>query len=166
MHGGTVNAESEGPGKGCTFTVRLPLAAAQNQPANDGVDHTLKRNVNANMSVLVVDDNIDSAQTMAQVLDILGYATFTAHDGLEALKAAERHAPRVVLLDIGLPHLNGHEVAKRIRSSSWGGNMLLIALSGWGQQEDRRRSQESGFDHHFVKPVDLEVLMETVASAR
>ncbi|MES2938698.1 MAG: ATP-binding protein [Pseudomonadota bacterium] len=166
MHGGEVEAESHGPGTGSRFTVRLRESAAL-PAAEAGADASpLHPDTERGVRVLVVDDNVDSAETMAQFLGILGYETLTAHDGLAAVSAAESFRPDVVVLDIGLPHLNGHEAAKRIRQGPGGGDMLLVALSGWGQSEDRQKSKEAGFDRHFVKPVELEVLMETVARVR
>ena len=166
MHGGEVEAYSEGAGRGCEFTVRLPLAEADSANEVRIEAHKLEAGDEQGVRVLVVDDNIDSAQSMAQVLDMLGYETRTVHDGVEAVKAAEAFAPHVVLLDIGLPHISGHEAARRIRALEGGAGMLLIALSGWGQEDDLRKSVAAGFDRHFVKPVDLHVLMELVAQAR
>ena len=102
-------------------------------------------------------------ETLAQVLTMVGYQTFTAHDGVEALQAAQTFQPHVAVLDIGLPRLSGHEVARRIRREAWGREMVLIALSGWGQDEDRKQSTDAGFDRHFVKPVDLHALTDEVA---
>ncbi len=159
MHGGTVEADSPGVGQGCRFTVRVPLtpdslpappvAAPQPSPAagEDG------------LRVMVVDDNVDSADSLSQLLQLLGYRTAVAHDGLEAVAMAEQFRPRVALLDIGLPGITGHEVARRIRAQPGGEDMLLLAVSGWGQDTDRQKSREAGFDHHFVKPLDLEALM-------
>jgi PAS domain S-box-containing protein len=165
MHDGTVTAQSDGHGRGCRFAVRLPLleqgssvaapAAPQAHPApaTDGA-----------IRVLVVDDNVDSAESLAKLLGMLGYETGVAHDGHEAMRAAAAFRPRVALLDIGLPGLTGHEVARRIRALDGGHRVLLVALSGWGQEDDRKRSREAGFDHHFVKPVDIEVLTELLAT--
>lgn len=108
--------------------------------------------------ILVVDDNRDSALSLALLLKVAGDETFTAHDGLEAVEAAERLNPDVILLDIGLPRLNGYEVARHIREQPWGQKVVLIALTGWGQEEDRRKSNEAGFNSHLVKPVDHSVL--------
>ncbi|MBA2961147.1 MULTISPECIES: ATP-binding protein [Ramlibacter] len=164
LHGGQVEASSEGPGRGSTFTVRLPLAPHADGGAR-GSDARPVQPVSATgQRVLVVDDNVDSALTMAQVLEMLGYETAMAHDGLEALALAESFRPEVLLLDIGLPLLSGHDVARRIRAQDWGRDMLLIALSGWGQEADKHKSVEAGFDHHFVKPVDLDALMKAVSA--
>jgi CheY-like chemotaxis protein len=114
--------------------------------------------------ILVVDDNRDAASSLALLLEITGNETNTAHDGAAALEAAESRRPDVVLLDIGLPTLNGYEVARRIRKQPWGKEMLLIALTGWGQEEDRRQSREAGFDGHLVKPVEYLELVSLLGS--
>jgi CheY-like chemotaxis protein len=110
--------------------------------------------------VMVVDDNLDSADTLVECLTLMGHATLKAHDGRQAVDAATDFRPEVILLDIGLPGLTGHEVCRRIRGQPWGRRIVMVALTGWGQDEDRRRSREAGFDHHFVKPVDPAVLAE------
>jgi DNA-binding response OmpR family regulator len=112
----------------------------------------------------VVDDNEDAAEWLATVLQLNGHETHVAHDGLEAVKAAERIRPDAVLLDIGLPRLDGHEACRRIRAQSWGKDLLLVALTGWGQEEDRQESRDAGFDTHLVKPVDDKVLLKLLAS--
>ncbi len=162
MHGGKVEADSKGPGAGSRFTVRLPVASAQ-PPGETNAVHKLQASGDKGVRVLVVDDNVDGAETMAQFLRLLGYETLTEHDGVAAVSAAASFRPDVVVLDIGLPHMNGHEVARRIRQAPGGSEMLLIAVSGWGQAEDRQKSSEAGFDRHFVKPVELATLMEVMA---
>ena len=114
--------------------------------------------------VLIVDDNADSAETLATLLQIGGNETRTAHDGLAAVAAAEAFRPEVALLDIGLPGLNGWDTARRIREQPWGKTMILVALTGWGQEEDRRKSKDAGFDHHMVKPVDIDALLKMLAA--
>ncbi len=164
MHGGTVHAYSEGIGSGSSFTVRLPLSVSAPRiegPASPELEPVGVRGVR----VLVVDDNVDSAVSLAELLSIMGYETQTQHDGLDAVRAASSFLPHVVLLDIGLPRLNGYEAARRIRAGADGRKMLIVAVSGWGQQDDRRKSGEAGFDHHFVKPVELKVLMDVLAAA-
>jgi len=159
MHGGSVQAESAGEGKGAEFVVRLPihepLPAASPAPA---------REPSAARRILVVDDNHDAAESLAMLLNITGNKTSTAHDGADAFEAAARQRPDVVLLDIGLPTLNGYEVCRRIRDEPWGKEMVLIALTGWGQDEDRRKSHEAGFDGHLVKPVNYPALMALLDS--
>ena len=113
--------------------------------------------------ILVVDDNHDSALSQAMMLSIMGHETRTAHDGESAVAEAESFLPEVVLLDIGLPKLNGYEVAQRIREKSWGASMFLIAVTGWGQEEDRQRSTEVGLNVHMVKPVEPAALEKILA---
>jgi DNA-binding response OmpR family regulator len=115
------------------------------------------------LRILIVDDNHDSAMSLAMLLSITGHETRTAHDGESALSTAESFLPDVVLLDIGLPKLNGYEVAQRIREQAWGKSMFLIAVTGWGQEEDRQRSAEVGLDVHMVKPVEPAALEKLLA---
>lgn len=117
----------------------------------------------AKRRVLVVDDNHDAAASLALLLKHNGDDTDTAHDGLEALEAAEHFRPDVILLDIGMPKLNGYEVCRRIREQPWGKDVLIIAVSGWGQESNRLQSEQSGFDHHMVKPVDFSALAKVLA---
>ena len=112
--------------------------------------------------VLIVDDNVDAADALAQFLKLAGYQTRVAYDGRMAVEMAEILEPAVVLLDLGLPYLNGHEVARRLRGMSWGRSARLIALTGWGQKDDVLRSRQSGFDEHLTKPVDPEVLLQRI----
>jgi len=114
--------------------------------------------------VLIVDDSEDGAESMAMLLQVAGHDTYKAHDGYSAIAAAERLRPDAVLLDIGLPGLNGYEVCSRIRREPWGKQMVLVALTGWGQEEDRQQSSEAGFDAHMVKPVDHDALLEFLAA--
>jgi CheY-like chemotaxis protein len=115
--------------------------------------------LSARCRVLVVDDNEDAAMSLAMMLDVMGYDVRTAHDGLEAVRAADEFLPEAALLDIGLPHLSGYDVARHIRGKM-GGEVLLVAITGWGTAEDVRKSQEAGFDHHFTKPADPERLKQ------
>ena len=114
--------------------------------------------------VLIVDDSEDGAESLAMLLQLGGHETHIAHDGVEAIEAAEKLRPDVVLLDIGLPRLNGYEVCRRLRKEPWAKNLVLVALTGWGQEEDRHRSREAGFDAHLVKPVDHDALLRLLAS--
>lgn len=153
LHGGSVAAESDGLGKGSAFLVRLPLSRAEattpDSPAtaSDASPGVAKR-------VLVVDDNEDSAVSLAALLRLDGHLVAMAHDGQTALAAVERFRPEVMLLDLGMPHLDGFEVCRQVRRSPWGRSILLIAQTGWGQERDRRRTREAGFDWHLTKPVD------------
>ena len=134
-------------------------------PMADASKPTVTHPATRRFKILVVDDNHDSALSLAMMLSIMGHDTRTAHDGESAVASAEAFLPDVVLLDIGLPKLNGYEVAQRIRKTSWGATMYLIAVTGWGQDEDRQRSSEVGLNLHMVKPVEpsaLEKLLETL----
>jgi PAS domain S-box-containing protein len=166
MHGGSVEAHSDGPGHGSRFIVRIPLLFANSAAAAPRGPDTLHVGPGIDMRVLVADDNVDSAESLSQVLQLLGYQTLTANDGLEAFRIAETERPRVVLLDIGMPKMNGLDAARRIRDQSWSREVVLVALSGWGQEGDRRKSMDAGFDHHLVKPVDIEALTELLARSR
>ncbi len=164
MHGGTVYVTSPGIGQGSEFTVRLPImseTATVPAPAR-----TREPAVTANkLRILIVDDNRDAAGMLAMLLQFSGHETYTAHDGLEAVEATTKLQPDVILLDIGLPRLNGYEAAQKIREQQkQPGRPLLVALTGWGQDEDRRRSEEAGFDAHLVKPVDVAALGELLVA--
>ena len=162
MHGGSVAAFSDGPDLGCRFVVRLPLLRAPLSVVPRIPAHELAAEETDGLRVLVVDDNIDSADSLSQVMQILGYPVATAHDGVEAVEMAAGWRPAVVLMDIGMPRMSGLEAASAIRALPGGDRPWLIALSGWGQSDDRRKSREAGFDHHFVKPVDVESLIELI----
>ncbi len=160
-HGGTIQAESEGEGKGSVFTVRLPLAEAA-KPSSEGQGPRRIGN-DPPRRILVVDDNEDAANSIGKLLRKIGHEIRITYDGLTALEIAEEFHPEVVLLDLGLPVLDGYETAKRFRAAR-GKDLLLIALSGYGQEEDRRRAAEAGFDHHLVKPFDTQELRNTLNS--
>ena len=172
MHGGSVHAHSAGLGHGSEFVLRLPVLSAKAvRVLEEGHSKNLPLARNApaptvSRRILVVDDNRDSADTLALWLNHFGHQTFTAYDGLEAVAAAETHRPDFVLLDLGLPKLNGFEAARKIRLQPWGASMVLVALTGWGQDEDRRKSTEAGFDAHLVKPVDTDLLTKLLAELR
>jgi PAS domain S-box-containing protein len=161
MHGGTVEARSAGVGQGSEFVVRLPLAEGEweekRPPAVEATPVCPRRRI------LIVDDNRDGAASLGMMLSLLGHDTRTAHDGLEALELAEAFRPEVVLLDIGLPKLNGYDVCRRIREQPWGRGLFIVAVTGWGQEDDRRRSREAGFNQHVVKPLDVTVLEQLLA---
>jgi len=161
MHGGEIAARSEGEGKGSQFVIRLPLSleAGKASPAAK-VPHEPAQT----HRILVVDDNQDAATSLATLLQMTGHESFTAFDGPSALEAMERHRPDVVLLDIGLPGVSGYEVCRRARARPWGSDITFIALTGWGQAEDRRRTQEAGFDGHLVKPVEFGALIAQLNS--
>jgi PAS domain S-box-containing protein len=165
MHGGTVEARSDGPAKGSEFLIRLPLLDRMPvaEPPSRPEESPTKP---VSRSILVVDDNHDAAATLSKLLRRLGNQVQTAYDGEDAVAAVAALPPDVVLLDIGLPRLDGYEVARRIRQQPGGHGIVLVALTGWGQDNDRRRSLEAGFDHHLVKPVDLDALLELLAGLR
>ena len=162
MHDGSVAAHSEGPGRGSEFVVRLPVMSAP-PPCNGVLPESMP--AAKPRRILVVDDNTDAASSLAMLLKISGNEAHTANEGLEAIEVAEAFRPDVVLLDIGMPNLDGLEVCRRIRSQPWGRDMLMIALTGWGQEEDRRKSKDVGFDHHLVKPVDFPTLVRLLAES-
>lgn len=158
MHGGSVEAHSEGAGKGSEFVIRLPVAAPATESDLRDSGRLNELDLAApSRRILVVDDNRDSAETMAMLLRLSGHDVRTAHDGLSALEVAAAFAPELVLLDIGLPGLNGYDVAIQMRAG-YGTDVTIIAMTGWGQEEDRRRAKEAGFDHHLTKPVDFNAL--------
>jgi CheY-like chemotaxis protein len=167
MHGGTVRAHSEGPGRGSEFMVRLPAAPQRSGPGREEIATVpgAGAEISRALRVLVVDDNQDAAESLAILLRHAGCDVRTAHDGLEAVGAAAVFRPEVAILDLGLPGLNGYEVARRIRKDL-GTGVLLIAVTGWGQDEDRRRTAAAGFDHHLTKPVELDELRRLLAALR
>jgi len=157
MHGGTVEARSPGLDQGCELTVRLPFASVEICRAigapDDSTDLANCPPASARR-ILIVDDNIDGAEVLGMFLTLNGNETHSAHDGLEALEAAATFLPHVILLDIGLPKLNGYEVARKIREQPWGKSTVLVAMTGWGEDEDRKQSRVAGFNAHLVKPLD------------
>jgi PAS domain S-box-containing protein len=163
LHGGSVEARSKGPGEGSEFVVRLPIEPAPHD-AQETIPGAKRREPGASRRVLVVDDNEDTAQSLALVLRLQGHEVQIAHHGLTALQLASEAKPEIVILDIGLPGIDGFEVARKLRADAQTRNATLIALTGYGQAEDRRRSQEAGFDHHLVKPVDPTVLGALIAA--
>lgn len=164
MHGGTVQAFSEGEGRGSEFVVRLPVVNTRQAEPRAPVDEEPTVSI-ARRKILVVDDNEDSAKSLSLMLELLGHEIRTAHDGLEALDIGEAFRPDVVLLDLGMPRLNGYAAAGRIREREWGRSALLVALTGWGQDEDRRRTRQAGFDEHLVKPAELSALTRLLSDA-
>lgn len=162
LHGGVVTAQSPGVGQGSTFTVRLPLAP-ENLPEGSAQSTAGTRAAAPGRKVLVVDDNRDSADSLAMILQTMGHEVQIAYDGLEALKTAEAFRPEVILMDVSMPHLNGLQAAEHIRSKDWGQGIVICALTGYGQREDRRRSEQAGIDHHLVKPVDPAQVLQLLA---
>ena len=164
MHDGTVEVYSAGIGHGSEFVVRLPILLEPKNPqppepiVSEPTTTTARR-------ILIVDDNRDAATSLAMLLKITGNETHTANDGLEAVEAAANFRPDMLLLDIGLPKLNGYEVCRRIREQPWGKNIVIVALTGWGQEEDREKSRNAGFDGHMVKPVDFAALTKLLSES-
>jgi CheY-like chemotaxis protein len=146
---------------GSEFVVRLPVVLFVAQP-NDGDEQV--NGPSTRRRVLVVDDSRDAAMSLGMMLKLMGNEVRTAHDGFEALEVAAVFRPDLILLDIGMPRLNGHETARRIREQPWGKGVVLVALTGWGQDEDRRRSEEVGFNSHMVKPIEPSALEKLLAN--
>jgi CheY-like chemotaxis protein len=162
MHGGTVSAHSEGTGKGTEVVVHLPIRGSDPDRLPESAVQSRDAAGRSRLLILVVDDNRDAAESLAMLLQMWGHEVRTAHDGLAAVEEAAAFQPDVVLLDIGLPKLNGYDAARQI-SEARRSRMVLVALTGWGQDEDRRRSSEAGFHHHLTKPVELEALQKVLA---
>ena len=160
MHGGSVEARSEGPGLGSEFIVRLPLLDAEAKPETPRTMEPLPRR-----RILIVDDSRDGGESMTVLLRVLGAEVELVHSGRAALQSVEQSRPDVVLLDIGMPGMDGYEVARRIRANSANRGIMLIALTGWGQEEDRQRSAAAGFNHHLVKPADIDQLRQLLTVA-
>jgi signal transduction histidine kinase/ActR/RegA family two-component response regulator len=169
LHGGNVEVRSAGSGKGSEFTVRLPADETQEKTEAESDGEAEKTTTQPKCCILVADDLRDTAESLAMMLRLAGHEVQTANDGLEAVQAAAAFRPDIALLDIGMPKMNGYEAARSIRREPWGKNIVLIAVTGWGQEDDKRRAVEAGFDHHLTKPVSpgaLEKLLVAVASSR
>jgi signal transduction histidine kinase len=164
MHRGTVTAHSEGIGHGSEFVIRLPRIIDQGVTIVDGMTRPDPgKPAQRGRRILVADDNRDALESLATLLQINGHEVHTAADGAIAIELAAQLRPEVALLDLGMPRFDGYEVARRIRAEAWGKQTVLVALTGWGQDEDRRRSREAGFDSHLVKPLDLDALTDFLA---
>jgi len=167
MHGGTVTAESDGLGTGSSFTVRLPVLRVS-EIEESGVGTPAAPAAVVRRRVLVADDNLDAAESLAMLLTMMGHEVRAAHDGEQAVEQAEKFRPDLILMDVGMPTLDGLQAATRIRSMEWGANPVIVALTGWGQDADRKRSKDAGCDVHLVKPLDfdrLTVLLTQLAQA-
>jgi CheY-like chemotaxis protein/two-component sensor histidine kinase len=159
LHGGTVSVQSDGPGRGSTFTIRLPASAT---PPADSKPPPAAPAQKQRFRMLIVDDNRALAQGLSRLLKLLGHEVELAYDGPDAIEAARTSRPDVILLDIGLPNLDGYEVARRLRQDDQLKDIVIIAISGYGHESDRQRSREAGMDHHLTKPVDVKSIMELI----
>jgi CheY-like chemotaxis protein len=155
MHDGSIEVTSDGPDRGSEFVVRLPLEQAAPAVAAPRLEVAPPAKGARGRRILVVDDNEDSAESLAMLLSLSGHETHVARSGPDALTRADALRPDAILLDLGLPGLNGYEVCRRLRAGAWAGAIPIIAITGWGQAEDRQRSKDAGFDGHLVKPVVL-----------
>ena len=165
MHGGRIEARSDGPGRGAEFVARLPIVTIA--PRRQAADRAEERRAHVQTCrILVADDNRDAAESMSTVLRLMGNEVRTVHDGLQAVEEAAAFRPDMVLLDIGMPRLNGYDAARRIRAERWGKSIMVVAMTGWGQEEDKRRASEAGFDRHFTKPVDPAEIERLIAGLR
>ena len=164
LHGGNVRALSDGEGRGSEFTIALPRAHDAVQPVPTSRPDISTEGIRP-LRILVADDNLDSAMSWSALIEDGGHQVVTAYDGRAALEAAELLHPQVALLDIGMPHLDGYEVARRIRASTWGREAMLVAVTGWGQAKDRALAREAGFDEHFTKPLDPVQLARALQNA-
>lgn len=163
MHGGTVEAKSDGEGMGSEFVIRLPVVTSVVAGPQRESRKSIGVASSAPRRILIVDDNVDSADSLGQILELSGNEVRTANDGEAGIAAAAQFQPDVVLMDIGMPKLNGYEAARRIRQHPSGAAMLLVALTGWGQEDDRQKSADAGFNHHLVKPVDVDALIKLMS---
>ncbi len=158
LHGGRIEARSAGLGQGSEFCVILPKSLVVDAPAKPPVCLSNGNGTGAARRILVADDNRDGAETLSMLLKLSGHEVHLASNGKEAFEIARRERPDIAVLDIGMPDLSGYELAQRIRHEAWGEQMMLIAVTGWGQLEDKQRALAAGFDHHLTKPVDTAVL--------
>jgi CheY-like chemotaxis protein len=164
MHGGKIEAHSEGPGRGSEFVARLPMISAEPISGSyTAKDDDESASPAAKYRILIVDDNRLSSDSTATALGLMGHELATARDGIEGIERAQSFRPDVILLDIGLPEVNGFETARRIRAQPWGKNIFLIAVTGYGQEEDRRRSLQAGFNYHLVKPLSFSELKDKLS---
>lgn len=165
MHGGAVEGYSEGVGLGSEFTVRLPLSSEDQSARNPDPKWSSISSAPARR-ILVADDNVDAATSLSSLLELSGHEVRTVHDGLSAVRSAKEFRPDLILMDIGMPGLNGYDACRSIRTESWGKAIVLVALSGWGQEDDRNRASDVGFDLHLTKPIDPSSLTNALLRTR
>jgi len=163
LHGGRIVARSEGPGRGSEFEITLPAATMPADPATAAAAPGPA--ATSGKRIVVCDDNEDAAESLARMLRMVGHEVRLASNGAECLAVCESFRPAIVLLDIGMPRMNGYDAARAIRSRDWGRPVVLVAVTGWGQAEDRRRAIEAGFDHHLTKPADFDTLARLLHDA-
>jgi CheY-like chemotaxis protein/two-component sensor histidine kinase len=167
LHGGTVQAASPGLGRGSEFTIRLPRPVVLERRATGSNKPAPAAQTGPRGKIVVADDNRDAADSLKLLLELSGYDSFVAYNGQQALELGARERPSAFILDVGMPDMTGYEVARRIRQQAWGRSVLLIAVTGWGQDDDKERAKAAGFDHHFTKPVNPESVEQVlVASLR
>jgi CheY-like chemotaxis protein len=163
LHGGAIEGYSEGPGLGSTFTVELPVMSSLRPSSRPG-DAARQQPEPARRRILIAEDIPDAAEMLRTMLDLMGHEVRVASDGVQAVALAKEFDPEIALLDIGMPRMDGYQAAREIRQAM-GGRVLLVAVTGWGQEEDQRRSREAGFDHHLTKPAEPSVLEHLISSA-
>ena len=164
LHGGSISASSEGPGRGSRFTVRLPAIDAGTESTGGPRTHDAAQGMAKR--ILLADDNVDYAASMALILEAMGHDVRVANDGEQAVALAQIFSPQIAFLDIGLPTLSGYALARRLRTLPETRKCILVAVTGWGQEDDKRNAREAGFDHHLVKPVEPEQMHSIVDSVR
>jgi CheY-like chemotaxis protein len=165
LHGGQIAAHSAGLGMGSEFVMSLPRSLVVETSDSNATEFNGDSSTSSARRVLLADDNRDGAESLSMLLELAGHEVHLAHSGAEALELANQVRPDVAVLDIGMPELSGYEVAKRIRREPWGAHMILIALTGWGQQNDKLLAEAAGFDHHCTKPVDPDELQRCFTPA-
>jgi CheY-like chemotaxis protein/anti-sigma regulatory factor (Ser/Thr protein kinase) len=169
MHGGSIEVRSDGHGKGSEFIVKLPARAPSSRSLAPEANGRIVARQGPRHRILIADDNPDSAATLSIMLEVLGNEVRIAHDGHQAVEMAERFRPDAILLDIGMPRMNGYDACEKIRLQPWGAGAFIVALTGWGQDEDKNRSRAAGFDRHLVKPVEpatIEKLIQGLPPSR
>jgi CheY-like chemotaxis protein len=163
LHGGTIEVHSGGENLGSEFAVKLPLTVVLADAPMARSEAARKAHHDSRL-ILIVDDNVDAAASLGMLLELAGNEVLVSHSGTDAIAAARLYHPSIVILDIGMPQLDGYQVAAALRREARGSELLLIALTGWGQTEDKQRALQAGFDYHFTKPVELDAIQNTIAA--